>query len=43
MACRCTTATDGIHTPYEGTLNELVDLVNTDLCAWAAAWPDTPS
>jgi hypothetical protein len=29
--------------PYEGTVNELVDAVNTDLAAWAAAWPDIPS
>jgi hypothetical protein len=26
--------------PYEGTLNELVDVMNTDLGAWATAWPD---
>jgi GNAT superfamily N-acetyltransferase len=26
--------------PYEGTLDELVDVMNTDLGAWAAAWPD---
>jgi hypothetical protein len=25
--------------PYEGTLNELVDVMNTDLAAWAPAWP----
>jgi hypothetical protein len=25
--------------PYEGTLNELVDVMNTDLAAWAAEWP----
>jgi len=29
--------------PYEGTLNELVDVINTDLGAWAAAWPDVPA
>jgi hypothetical protein len=29
--------------PYEGTLNELVDIINTDLGAWAAAWPDVPA
>ena len=29
--------------PYEGTLNELVDVMNTDPGAWAAAWPDVPS
>ena len=29
--------------PYEGTLNELVDVMNTDLGAWAAPWPDVPS
>jgi hypothetical protein len=28
--------------PYEGTLNELVDVMNTDLGAWAAPWPDIP-
>src|SRR6266571_5226380 len=26
--------------PYEGTLNELVDVMNTDLGAWAADWSD---
>jgi len=42
MACRCTTATwDPL--PYEGTLTELVDVMNTDLGAWTAAWPDVPS
>ena len=25
--------------PYEGTLNELVAVMNTDLAAWAADWP----
>ena len=25
--------------PYEGELQELVDAMNTDLAAWAAAWP----
>jgi hypothetical protein len=29
--------------PFEGTLNELVDVMNTDLGAWAAAWPDVPA
>ncbi len=29
--------------PFEGTLNELVDVMNNDLGAWAAAWPDVPS
>ena len=29
--------------PYEGTVNELVDVMNTDLGAWAAAWPDVPA
>ena len=29
--------------PYEGTLNELVDVINTDLAAWAAEWPEPPS
>ena len=29
--------------PYDGTLNELVDVMNTDLGAWAATWPDVPS
>lgn len=25
--------------PYEGTVNELVDVMNSDLAAWAAQWP----
>ena len=29
--------------PYQGTLEELVDVMKTDLGAWAAAWPDVPS
>lgn len=29
--------------PYEGTLNELVDIMNHDLGVWAADWPDVPS
>lgn len=29
--------------PYEGTLSELVDVMNTDLGAWAAAWPEVPT
>jgi hypothetical protein len=29
--------------PYEGTLNELVDVMNSDLGAWAAALPDLPA
>jgi hypothetical protein len=29
--------------PYEGTLNELVDVMNNDLALWATAWPDLPS
>jgi len=29
--------------PYEGTLNELVDVMNTDLGAWAAASPEVPT
>ena len=29
--------------PFEGTLNELVDVMNHDLSAWAAAWPEVPS
>ena len=29
--------------PYEGTLDELVHVMNTDLGAWATAWPDVPS
>ena len=29
--------------PYEGTLDELVDVMNTDLAAWATPWPDVPS
>ena len=28
--------------PYEGALNELVDVMNTDLGAWAAAWQNVP-
>jgi len=27
---------------YEGTLNEMVDVMNNNLAAWAAAWPDPP-
>lgn len=27
--------------PYEGTLNELVDVMNSDLAVWAAEWPST--
>ena len=26
--------------PYEGTLNEMVDVMNHDLGAWAAEWPE---
>jgi hypothetical protein len=26
--------------PYEGTLNELADVMNNDLGPWAADWPD---
>ena len=29
--------------PYEATLNELVDVMNTDLDAWAADWPEPRS
>jgi hypothetical protein len=29
--------------PYEGTLNELVDVMNHDLATWAADWPNIPS
>ncbi len=29
--------------PYEGTLNEMVDVINNDLGAWAAEWPEPPS
>ena len=29
--------------PYEGTLNEMVDVINNDLRAWAADWPEPPS
>jgi hypothetical protein len=29
--------------PYDGTLNELVDVMNNDLGAWAADWPEPPS
>ncbi|HEY2595293.1 MAG TPA: hypothetical protein VGK33_15480 [Chloroflexota bacterium] len=25
--------------PYEGTLSELVDVMNSDLAVWAAEWP----
>jgi len=25
--------------PYEGTLNELADVMNSDLAVWAAEWP----
>ncbi len=28
--------------PYEGTLNEMVDVMNNDLGAWATPWPDPP-
>jgi hypothetical protein len=27
--------------PYQGTLNELVDVMNSDLAAWAAEWPSS--
>jgi len=27
--------------PYEGTLNQLVDVLNSDLAAWAADWPSS--
>ena len=43
MACRCFDRNRWDPLPYEGTLNELVDVLNTDLGAWAAAWPDVPS
>ena len=29
--------------PYEGTLNELVAVVNGGLSTWAVSWPDVPS
>jgi len=29
--------------PYEGTLNEMVDVMNNDLGVWAAEWPEPPS
>jgi len=29
--------------PYEGSLNEMVDVINNDLGAWAAEWPEPPS
>ncbi len=29
--------------PYEGTLNEMVDVINNDLGAWATEWPEPPS
>jgi hypothetical protein len=29
--------------PYEGTLNEMVDVIHIELGAWAADWPEPPS
>lgn len=29
--------------PYEGSLTEMVDAMNTDLATWAEAWPDPPA
>jgi hypothetical protein len=29
--------------PYEGTLNEMVDVMNSDLAHWAADWSLPPS
>ena len=29
--------------PYQGTLNEMVDVINNHLGAWAAVWPEPPS
>jgi hypothetical protein len=29
--------------PYQGTLDELVDVMNNDLGAWAAEWPELPA
>jgi hypothetical protein len=29
--------------PYEGTLNEIVDVMNSDLAHWAADWSLPPS
>jgi hypothetical protein len=29
--------------PNEGTLDELVDVMNHDLGAWAAEWPEPPA
>jgi len=29
--------------PFEGTLNDLVHVMNADLSVWATAWPDLPS
>lgn len=29
--------------PYEGTLDELVDVMNNALGAWAAEWPEPPA
>ena len=29
--------------PYEGTLSKLLDVMNTDLSVWAAAWPEVPT
>ena len=29
--------------PYQGTRDELVDVMNNDLGAWAAEWPELPA
>jgi hypothetical protein len=29
--------------PYQGTLDQLVDVMNKDLGAWAAEWPEPPA
>jgi len=29
--------------PYEGTLSQMVDVMNNDLGAWAAEWPELPA
>lgn len=29
--------------PYQGTLDELVEVMNNDLGAWAAEWPELPA
>ena len=43
MVCHSMNATGGYPLSYEGTLNEMVDVINNDLVAWAAEWPEPPS